>query len=105
MLRVALMWFLVLGTTGFLTSELVGAHVAGSAERVFIWHVEEALLLYLFCLLHLVPLVIVFEPLVLTVTHYLSHQFLDVLALYFLRGQVLAVVAVDLVHAALNLLM
>ena len=53
-----------------------------------------------FVLLHLVPLTVIFMALRLTETHNLPDEFFNLVPLDLLRGQVFAVLTVDLVHRA-----
>ena len=106
-LSVSPLWLaVVLGTVLRVLSKLVRRRVRRRAQCGALATRAEALLVTVqFILLYLVPLTVIFMALRLAVGHYLPDKLFDLVSFNLLRGQVLAVLAVDLVHSANGLIL
>lgn len=96
----------VLGTVLRVFSKLVRRRVRRRAQCGALASGAESLLVSVqLILLHLVPLTVIFLALRLTVGHYLADKLFDLVSFNLLRGQVLAVLSVNLVHSANDLIL
>lgn len=96
----------ILGTALRVLSKLVRSRVCRRAQCGALASGAETLLVTVqFILLYLVPLAVIFMALCLAVGHYLPDKLFDLVSFNLLRGQVLAVLPVDLVHSANDLIL